>query len=40
MYEENDNFTESDWSKKKHIIPIFATIFILLAENGVDCGVL
>ena len=38
VLEQNDNFTESDWSKKSTWPSMFTTIFILSAENRVDCS--
>jgi len=40
VLEQNDNFTESDWSKKSTWPSMFTTIFILSAENRVDCSTL
>ena len=40
VLEQNDNFMESDWSKKSTWPSIFTTILILSAENRVDCSAL
>jgi len=40
VLEQNNNFTESDWSKISTWLSMFTTIFSLSAENRVDCSAL